>query len=440
MRYVLVSDAEHRGGAGIAAGRLASALAARGHEVHWVSARPDGRAHAWRSVPFRPSGPRRVLNRLAQRGPAAVRWRLHEALVTRPLGQVLDALAPDVVNIHNVHGARWQVGVADAVPPLVRLLWTLHDMWTFTGRCAYAYDCRQFLDGCTATCPTPDEYPTLDPSRIAAAWAARAGVLRQRPAATAVAPSRWMAREARAGLWRDHAVVHIPNGVPADTYFPLPRHVGREALGLDRRDRVVVVMAERLGERRKGWAYLHAALARLKAPALRVLLVGEGASQVDVPPPHRALALGQVDDVARQREILSAAEVLVHPAPVDNLPNVVLEAMACGLPTVAFAVGGLPDMVQTGVNGWLAPVVSPEALSDTLATALDAVGGAEASRISAACREIATTAYDPDVQAGRYESLVRDGVVDRVDPVVSGRDAGGGGQPPTSDDRIGPAT
>ena len=402
MRYVLVSDVENRGGAGIAAARLANAMVARGHDVHWVTARSDGRTHAWHSVPYHPAAPRRALGRLARRAPAGVRWRLHDALVTRPLRRILDELAPEVVNLHNLHGARWQVGVLDAVPESARVLWTLHDMWTLTGRCAYAYECRQFLRGCTATCPTPHEYPALEPGLIATAWADRVEALRRRPDVVAVAPSRWLAREAMAGLWGGHEVAHVPNSVPSDSYFPVPRHQARAALGLDDRDRVVVVMAEKLAERRKGWSYLQAALEQMRAPELRLLLVGEGGSQVDVSPPHRVIALGRVDEVEHQRLILSAAEALVHPAPVDNLPKVVLEAMACGLPTVAFDVGGLPDLVRPGLTGWLADEVSAEALSRALAAALE---DTQNLRISANCRALATAEYAPDLQARRYEVL-----------------------------------
>ncbi len=413
MRYVLVSDVECRGGAGIAAGRLASALVARGHDVHWVAARPGTGQHAWHSVPFPPARALRTLHGLVRRGPEALRWHLHGTLVERPLAHLLHSLAPDVVNLHNVHGARWRAGVLDAVPASALAIWTLHDMWTLTGRCAYAYDCRQFLDGCTATCPTPAGYPALAARRIAPAWAERSDALGRTPNAVAVAPSRWLAREAKAGLWRQHRVAHIPNGVPSDVYFPVARAAAREALGLDARERVVVVMAENLSDRRKGWNYLHGALEQLHHPPLHVLLVGGGSAHVRLPSPHRATSVGRVDDAARQRLLLSAAECLVHPAPVDNLPNVVLEALACGLPTVAFNVGGLPDMVRPGVSGWLARAVTAEALSAALGDALATL--ADTSPV-AACRALATTEYAPDLQARRYEQLADGRSDDMVTP------------------------
>lgn len=412
MRYVLVSDVDHGGGAAIAAARLASALVARGHDVHWVSARTDGLAHEWHSVPFRRTGWRRALHGFAQHGPAALRRHLQASFVDRPLRRMLEALAPDVVNIHNVHGAGWQPSVLDAVPDAALAIWTLHDMWSMTGRCAYAYDCRQYLEGCSSTCPTPQEYPALDPRHIAASWASRAARLASRPTAVAVAPSTWLAREARAGLWRHHRVAHIPNGVPADVYFPIARATARQALGLDPHARVVAVMAEKLEERRKGWTYLHDALGHLPEP-LHVLLIGRSGAQIRLPPPHTGTAVGRVDHPAALRTLLNAAECLVHPAPVDNLPNVVLEALACGLPTVAFAVGGLPDMVRPGISGWLSPDLTATGLAVVLAEALASL---PAPNMERDCRELATKEYGLDLQARRYEQLAAGSEDDLVEP------------------------
>ena len=411
MRFALVSDAGLRGGAGIAAGRLASALVRRGHDVHWVTARRDDRAHEWHSVLFRRDGWLSVLNALAERAPVGLRRRLHAPLVERPLRQILNAIAPDVVSLHNVHGAGWQPAVLNAAPSGVPVLWTLHDMWSMTGRCACAYDCRQFLQGCTSACPTSGEYPALEPNLIAASWAARGNVLRRHPDIMAIAPSRWLAHEAKAGLWRQHQVAHIPNGVPVDVYFPVPRDAARQALGLDTSERVVAVMAENLSERRKGWTYLQGALERLREPRLRVLLIGSGGAKGHVPSPHAGTAVGPVESVAVQRLLLSAAECLVHPAPVHNLPNVVLEALACGRPTVAFPVGGLPDMVRPGSTGWLAVDVTPVALAAALAEALSRLPDAG---IEDACRQLATTEFGMELQARRYEQLIagqRDDIV-----------------------------
>jgi len=431
MRIVLLSDVENRGGAGIAAGRLAAGLVARGHDVHWVAARPDGGRHTWCSVPFRLSRLARVVDGICQRSGTPLASRLRGSIIRRSLRVALEELAPDVVNVHNVHGARWSADILDAVPAGALPVWTLHDMWTLTGRCAYAFDCRQYLAACTATCPTPTEYPALAPARIAAAHEERRQVLQRRPDAIAVAPSRWLAREAIGGLWHRHRVVHIPNGVPPDEYFPVPQVAARDSLRLGRTNRVVVVVAERPGERRKGWPLLHAALARFNEPALHLLLVGDGVIDGTVPAPHSATVLGRVGGAETLRLVMSAADVLVHPAPVDNLPNVVLEAMACGVPTVAFPVGGLPDMVRPGVSGWLAQSLSAEGLAAALVEAFSMTSGTNTATnpgtnpgrnpgrnpltdLGVTCRDLVMREYTPDLQARRYEALVAGGSDDLV--------------------------
>ncbi len=403
LRYVLLSDLEVRGGAGIAAGRLASALAARGHEVHWVCAEADGRAHEWRTERVRFEGPLRVWNTAVSRAPRHVQGYLRSPAAEHILRRMLAELAPDVVNVHNVHGAAWRPTILDAIPPQSRILWTLHDMWSMTGRCAYAYDCRQFVTGCTATCPTPQEYPPLAPALIRSSWLERGAVLRRHRDAIAVAPSRWLAQEAKAGLWRDHDVAVIPYGVPADEYLPVDRSTARQALGIHPEGRIIAVMADDLTDRRKGWRYLEGALRALTFPRLTVLLVGGHAPREPLPNGHVALALGRVDHPHLKRAVLGAADCFVHPAPVDNLPNVVLEALACGVPTVAFAIGGLPDMVRPGTTGFLASEVSAEALAEALRAALAVLPSVEMSQ---ACRRVATTEYAMELQALRYEGLL----------------------------------
>jgi glycosyltransferase involved in cell wall biosynthesis len=413
MRFVLLSDRECRGGANVAAGRLAAGLVARGHEVHWVSPRPDDGRHPWHSVPFELSLLTRAAHGLCQRSSSALASRLRGSMVRRSLRAVLEDLAPDVVNLHNVHGARWSVDVLGAVPASALPVWTLHDMWTLTGRCAYAFDCRQYTTACTATCPTPSEYPALAASQIPAAYAERRSVLQTRPDAIAVAPSRWLAREAVGGMWQRHRVAHIPNGVPSGEYFPEPQAAAREALGLGPNHRVAVVVAERLGERRKGWPLLQAALERIKDPALHLLLVGDVVAECNVPAPHRVRLLGRVAQAEGLRQVFCAADLLVHPAPVDNLPNVVLEAMACGVPTVAFPVGGLPDMVRPGISGWLAKSLSAEALAVALVEAFSSEPGRQ---LEVTCREMAVREYTPDLQARRYEALVAGASGDLLSP------------------------
>lgn len=397
MRIVMLSDLETVGGAAIAAGRLAVGLAGTGAEVIRLVRFPDGRRHRWRTEIVEPPA-----GSLYGRARRSLRSWVGRDGPTRTLSALLHDVAPDVVNVHNIHGAGWGPDVVETCLDHAPTGWTLHDMWSFSGRCAYSYDCRKFITGCDATCPTPDEYPALRPGRIAGAWQARRRALGKNPALVAVCPSQWLAQNARAGLWKYHRVEVIPYGLPLATYVPLDRAAARAELGLPAPGAVVSFVANVVSERRKGGELLAQALESVKTRPLTVLVLGRGELKL-APDGIKVCTLGFVEDEHRRALAYSAADVMVHPAPVDNLPNVVMEAIACGTPCVGFAVGGVPELVRPGLTGWLAERVTPEALGAALDAAIVEVRDGRDLRVS--CRGVAEREYDDRLQAGRYLTL-----------------------------------
>lgn len=209
MKIVMLSDHETLGGAAQSASRLAAALCAE-HEVTRLVLFPDGRPHPWRThVLGTETASRRWLRRLPRKlWPGRFPYPGTPAFAAAEFARLLRRLRPDAINVHNLHsGADWGWGphlvavCAEAAP----VVWTLHDMWSFTGRCAYRYDCEKFRTGCDATCPTPHEPPRLAPEHIAVAWDERRRLLAAHPDMIAVTPSRWLAAERSAGYGRDIA-------------------------------------------------------------------------------------------------------------------------------------------------------------------------------------------------------------------------------------------
>ncbi len=406
IHVLMLSDAETDGGAAIGASRLASGLLAAGARVTRVVGRPDGRVHDWETIPLRSRVRERAVSELLQR--VALRFGTLPAVWTQaaylhaPLRRILRQLRPDVININNVHGSNWLPTIVEECRRHAPTVWTLRDMWSFTGRCSYAYECRKFIGGCDAGCPTTSEYPAMEPRRIAGAWELRRRSLARIPDLVAVSPSVWLATEARAGLWRAHQVDVIPNGLALDTYRPIDRGFAREALGVDARGPVALVCAPDFRERRKGAEILREALSRLGQCIMTLLTMGDGNLHV----PSRAIStvqLGYIDHERTKVLAYSAADVFIHAAPVDNLPHVVMEAISCGTPVVALPVGGVPEMVRPGVTGWLAADASVEGMARAIEGAIqDLAAGRDLRRT---CRLRAEQEYDLRIQAGRYVDL-----------------------------------
>jgi glycosyltransferase involved in cell wall biosynthesis len=113
--------------------------------------------------------------------------------------------------------------------------------------------------------------------------------------------------------------------------------------------------------------------------------------------------LGYIDHERTRVLAFNAADLFVHPAPVDNLPNVVMESIACGTPVVGFPTGGVAEMVRPGQTGWLASTISAEELAKTIVRALD--DSSDPASMRQSCRAIAEAEYGVGVQAQRYLQL-----------------------------------
>lgn len=397
----MLSDVETQGGAATAASRLANSLCQLGHSVSRIIGRPDGVRHSWNTRPLELSHsfPWRIARGLAYPigGNNLNNWFFH-----RKLDVYLDETKPDVINVHNLHGFDWAPDLVETCARHAPTVWTLHDTWSFTGRCTFNYDCRKFIDGCDESCPTPKEYPALQARLIAGAWKNRKRIFLQNPALSCVSPSRWLARLAGEGMWHGHVVEVIPNGLPLNLYAPVDQELARKALGISTNGPLLLVVAQNLGERRKGVSLLVKALQLAGANSISLATMGsnhEPYLEAGVP----IFPLGYIDHERSKVLAYSAADLLVHPSLADNFPNVILEAMACGTPVVAFRVGGIPEMVQEGITGWLAEQISPESLALAIRTALESLKSAKDVRTR--CRTVAEAQYSDELQGHLYVDL-----------------------------------
>lgn len=354
MRVLVVSGREQSGGAWIATERLCTGLVRIGVEVaHVVYSAADGGDRDYSVRELRPVPGESLVRWAARRVPrrslrAAV--GALDSVTARRLQDFVRSYRPDVINVHNIHGPRWGPRIVAGCAEVRPTVWSLHDMWSFTGGCTYSYDCRLYAHGCDERCPVTDEYPRIHPAAVAPSWRHKTALISRHENLWAVTPSEWLRDRACEGAWPGERVEVIPYGLDTDRFRPVPRREARDRLDLPADGKLVLMMKAR--ERRKG-LFLQAGIARHLADDVRLVLFGRG----DLPrglEGREVTDVGYVSDRDTMSLLYNAADVYLHPAAADNYPNCVMEAAACSTPVVAFAVGGIPEMVEEGADGHLA--------------------------------------------------------------------------------------
>ena len=294
-------------------------------------------------------------------------WSLN--LLSNPkLILAISSSNPDIINLHWVGGGFLPISqFRQLKTPLV---WSLYDMWSFTGGCHYNSSCERFVDSC-GSCPQLNSQ-CHDVSSLV--WARKKKYWKGIPM-TIVSPSNWLANEAkRSSLFRDLRVEVIPHGTDLNLFKPIDKDCAREILGLQKGRRYVLFGGD-TGDERKGYQYLEPALIRLSTMSgfedLSLLVFGVSEPAVV---PRLGLPIhyvGRLHDDVSLAVLYSAADVTVTPSIQEAFGMTASESMACGTPVVAFGASGPLDVVDHKINGYLAIPYEVEDLVNGICWVLD---------------------------------------------------------------------
>jgi glycosyltransferase involved in cell wall biosynthesis len=180
-----------------------------------------------------------------------------------------------------------------------------------------------------------------------------------------VACSKWLESEAkRSKLLDGQKITSIPNPIDLHIYNRGVKTEARQRLGLPLDKKLILFASQRVTNENKGMGYLIEACRRLQdLSQVAVLILGGHAEEVVAQLPLEAFPLGYVNDEQRMVDVYRAADVFVLPSLSENLPNTIMEAMACGVPCVGFRVGGIPEEIDHRRNGYVADYRSAEDLA-----------------------------------------------------------------------------
>lgn len=364
MRALLINTSERIGGAAIACKRLMVSLKGYGIKAKMlvrdkqtdevsVVALGGGWKHLWhflweRIVIW-------IANRFSRRNLFAVDIANSGTDIT----SLPEFTQADVVHLHWINQGMLSLDdirrILDSGKPVV---WTMHDMWPCTGICHHARDCQGYTERCGNCQYLPGGGHGHDLSRKV--FDRKKQILADHRI-TFVTPSRWLQTQARkSALLAGQDIRCIPNPIDTNAFKPHDKAAARSACGLPQQMHLLLFGSVKITDKRKGIDYMIESCRLLaeRHPELKetlgVVVIGSNSRQLEGLLPFRVYAQDFVADSRRLIDIYNAADIYATPSLEENLPNTIMEAMACGVPCVGFNVGGIPEMIDHLHNGYVA--------------------------------------------------------------------------------------
>jgi glycosyltransferase involved in cell wall biosynthesis len=264
----------------------------------------------------------------------------------------------DILHCHNLHGGYFNLGILPKLASKLPVVLTLHDAWLLSGHCAHSFDCMRWKTGC-GDCPDLTIYPSITRDATAYNWRRKREIF-GRSRVYVATPCYWLMRRMEASILAPSVTEArvVPNGIDLEVFRPIAcRDAARRRLGIDDSCKVVIFAAEAIRHSVfKDYATFRAAIAKLSAqwsgPPLLFLALGddspsemiEGARLKFVPFTHN------ISEVALY---FAVADVCVHAARAETSPLTIIESLACGVPVIASAVGGIPELIEHETTGFL---------------------------------------------------------------------------------------
>jgi glycosyltransferase involved in cell wall biosynthesis len=315
----------------------------------------------------------------------------------------------DVLHLHNLHGHYFDLRALTDLSQKVPVVITMHDAWLLSGNCAHSFTCDKWQTGCGA-CPDISIYPGLTRDTTALNWRRKKGIYAHSQIYLAT-PSQWLMNKAMASILAPAIVQSkvIPNGIDLSIFKPADRAKARHQLGIDMDAKVILFAANGIKRNPfKDYATIYDAikqLSKVNTSKVIVIALGEEGKSEAIGNIH----ISYVPPISDRHKVASyyqAADVYVHASHADTFPTSILEAMACGLPVVATAVGGIPEQVDDGITGLL---VAPED-SSAMASGIERILKSPelSAQMSHAAAAKAKTHYSIELQTERYLTWFED--------------------------------
>lgn len=249
----------------------------------------------------------------------------------------------DIIHLHNLHG--YYINYEKLIDLLVKykkpVVWTFHDMWPVTGRCAYPYECEKWMGGCYK-CTFINTYPKTYIDKSKNGWKKKNKIFNKldKNKTVLISPSEWLANMLRKSYIKNYNIEVIPNGIKRVEIKKDKRKL-REGLNLPIDKKIILFVAADVNDKRKGIKYI---LEILNDFANDILFLSIGKEMKNIKT-NKLKQMGYISDKELLSSVYRASDIFIIPSLSDNFPTTVLEAFAQGLPVVGFNIDGIREQV-----------------------------------------------------------------------------------------------
>ena len=263
----------------------------------------------------------------------------------------INQINPDIVHLHWINGG--MIKIEDIVKIKAPIVWSLHDMWPFTGGCHYDEECGLYRSLC-GPCKILGSYEENDLSRKI--FFRKQKSFSKIDNLTIIGLSRWMAGCAKESiLLGDKKIINLPNPIDTNIFKPVDKEKCRELWNLPKDKKLVLFGAmSATSDPRKGFNELSKALHEIEDQNIELVIFGSSKPEKVQNLGFQTHYVGQLCDNESLVALYNAADLTIVPSLQENLSNIIVESMACATPVIGFSIGGNSDIVDHMQNGYLA--------------------------------------------------------------------------------------
>ncbi|HIF9071226.1 TPA: glycosyltransferase family 4 protein [Photobacterium damselae] len=263
----------------------------------------------------------------------------------------INEIKPDIVHLHWINAG--MIKIEDLLKIKAPIVWSLHDMWAFTGGCHYDEECGKYKEKCGKCIVLKSDKSKDISNKIIERKKKTYSNINN---ITIVGLSRWIQESAlNSVVFKNKKVINLPNPINTEIYRPFDKIKARELWGLPKNKKLVLFGAMgATSDYRKGFNELSKALESINGENIEFVVFG--ASRPRTPPDNgcKTHYLGRLTDDLSLVTLYSAVDVMVVPSLQENLSNAIMESLACATPVIAFNIGGNSDLIEHKRNGYLA--------------------------------------------------------------------------------------